>query len=89
MADASQLTVNCVALTLTFVTALTGNEPPLNAVMMLWVNLIMDTMVRSRPCRTPDTTQFAAVATYRSNFAPVTYHSLACPTLSHSSLYRI
>eukprot|EP00596_Hydrurales_sp_CCMP1899_P000185 CAMPEP_0119037592 /NCGR_PEP_ID=MMETSP1177-20130426/6038_1 /TAXON_ID=2985 /ORGANISM="Ochromonas sp, Strain CCMP1899" /LENGTH=1002 /DNA_ID=CAMNT_0006999077 /DNA_START=43 /DNA_END=3048 /DNA_ORIENTATION=- len=39
-----QLTVNAVALTLTFVTALTGKEPPLNAVMMLWVNLIMDTM---------------------------------------------
>jgi len=39
-----QLTVNAVALTLTFVSALTGLEPPLNAVMMLWVNLIMDTM---------------------------------------------
>lgn len=33
-----------MALTLTFITALTGKEPPLNAVMMLWVNLIMDTM---------------------------------------------
>ena len=39
-----QLTVNAVALTLTFISALTGREPPLNAVMMLWVNLIMDTM---------------------------------------------
>lgn len=39
-----QLTVNVVALTLTFMSALTGREPPLNAVMMLWVNLIMDTM---------------------------------------------
>lgn len=39
-----QLTVNVVALTLTFVSAVTGREPPLNAVMMLWVNLIMDTM---------------------------------------------
>lgn len=39
-----QLTVNVVALTLTFLCALTGREPPLNAVMMLWVNLIMDTM---------------------------------------------
>ena len=39
-----QLTVNVVALTLTFVSAVTGSEPPLNAVMMLWVNLIMDTM---------------------------------------------
>jgi calcium-translocating P-type ATPase len=39
-----QLTVNIVALTLTLVSAITGREPPLNAVMMLWVNLIMDTM---------------------------------------------
>jgi len=39
-----QLTVNVVALTITFVSAVTGKEPPLNAVMMLWVNLIMDTM---------------------------------------------
>jgi len=39
-----QLTVNVVALSLTFISAVTGNEPPLNAVMMLWVNLIMDTM---------------------------------------------
>lgn len=39
-----QLTVNIVALVVTFVCALYGIEPPLNAVMMLWVNLIMDTM---------------------------------------------
>ena len=39
-----QLTVNVVALTLTFVSAVTGLSPPLNAVMMLWVNMIMDTM---------------------------------------------
>lgn len=39
-----QLTVNVVALTITFLSALSGYSPPLNAVMMLWVNLIMDTM---------------------------------------------
>eukprot|EP01039_Chlorochromonas_danica_P006079 gene6079-6693_t len=39
-----QLTVNAVALTVTFLSALAGKEPPLNAVMMLWVNLIMDTL---------------------------------------------
>ncbi|OQR82382.1 calcium-transporting ATPase [Achlya hypogyna] len=39
-----QLTVNFVALTLTLLSALAGLDPPLNAVMMLWVNLIMDTM---------------------------------------------
>ncbi|KAL3668044.1 hypothetical protein V7S43_006914 [Phytophthora oleae] len=39
-----QLTVNIVALVVTFVSAVTGKEPPLNSVMMLWINLIMDTM---------------------------------------------
>ncbi|GMF17371.1 unnamed protein product [Phytophthora fragariaefolia] len=39
-----QLTVNVVALVVTFVSAVTGKEPPLNSVMMLWINLIMDTM---------------------------------------------
>lgn len=39
-----QLTVNVVALTITFLSAIVGYKPPLNAVMMLWVNLIMDTM---------------------------------------------
>jgi calcium-translocating P-type ATPase len=39
-----QLTVNIVALVTTFLSAVLGYEPPLNAVMMLWVNLIMDTM---------------------------------------------
>ena len=39
-----QLTVNIVALTITFLSAISGYKPPLNAVMMLWVNLIMDTM---------------------------------------------
>ena len=39
-----QLTVNVVALTVTFFSAVAGYKPPLNAVMMLWVNLIMDTM---------------------------------------------
>jgi magnesium-transporting ATPase (P-type) len=39
-----QLTVNVVALLLVFIGACAGFEPPLNAVMMLWVNLIMDTL---------------------------------------------
>jgi magnesium-transporting ATPase (P-type) len=39
-----QLTVNIVALTIVFIGAVSGFDPPLNAVMMLWVNLIMDTM---------------------------------------------
>jgi len=39
-----QLTVNVVALVVTFISACTGGNPPINAVMMLWINLIMDTM---------------------------------------------
>ena len=39
-----QLTVNVVALVLVFVAACTTGSTPLNAIMMLWVNLIMDTM---------------------------------------------
>lgn len=39
-----QLTVNVVALLLTFISACMQEEPPLNPIMMLWVNLIMDTM---------------------------------------------
>lgn len=39
-----QVTVNVAALVITFVGAVTGKGTPLNAVMMLWVNLIMDTM---------------------------------------------
>jgi Ca2+-transporting ATPase len=38
-----QLTVNVVALVFTFYMAVKGEELPLNAVMMLWVNMIMDT----------------------------------------------
>ncbi|CAM9873275.1 unnamed protein product, partial [Sphacelaria rigidula] len=39
-----QLTVNVVALLIVFIGALSGMDPPLNPLMMLWVNLIMDTM---------------------------------------------
>jgi magnesium-transporting ATPase (P-type) len=39
-----QLTVNVVALLTVFIGACAGFDPPLNAVMMLWINLIMDTL---------------------------------------------
>jgi Ca2+-transporting ATPase len=39
-----QLTVNVVALVTVFIAAASGGPPPLNAVQMLWVNLIMDTL---------------------------------------------
>jgi magnesium-transporting ATPase (P-type) len=39
-----QLTVNLVALMLVFIGAIAGFGEPLNAVQLLWVNLVMDTM---------------------------------------------
>ena len=39
-----QLTVNIVALCLVFIGACADKPPPLNPVMMLWVNLIMDSL---------------------------------------------
>lgn len=39
-----QLTVNVVALLIVFIGACAGFHPPLNAVMMLWINLVMDTL---------------------------------------------
>ena len=39
-----QLCVNLVALSIVFIGALFGFEAPLNAVQLLWVNLVMDTL---------------------------------------------
>ena len=39
-----QLTVNLVALSVVFISACSGEEEPLTAVQMLWVNLVMDTL---------------------------------------------
>jgi magnesium-transporting ATPase (P-type) len=39
-----QLCVNLVALSLVFIGSIFGFEEPLNAVQLLWVNLVMDTM---------------------------------------------
>lgn len=39
-----QLTVNVTACLLVFITSCIGNETPLNAIQMLWINLIMDSL---------------------------------------------
>jgi Ca2+-transporting ATPase len=39
-----QLTVNVVALTINLVASISSGKVPLNAVQLLWINLIMDTL---------------------------------------------
>ena len=39
-----QLTTNLVVLSFTVIVALNGTQVPFNAPMLLWVNLIMDTL---------------------------------------------
>jgi Ca2+ transporting ATPase len=39
-----QLTVNVVALLTSFITAVIIKDPPLKAVQLLWVNMIMDSL---------------------------------------------
>lgn len=39
-----QLTVNFVALVLSFVAAISNGETPLTVIQLLWVNLIMDAL---------------------------------------------
>jgi len=38
-----QITVNCVALTLTFISAVVTGDSPMTVVQLLWVDLIQDT----------------------------------------------
>jgi magnesium-transporting ATPase (P-type) len=68
-----QLTVNIVALTLTFISALTGKDPPLNAVMMLWVNLIMDTMGALALATEPPSPQLLFRRPYKRDASLISY----------------
>jgi len=45
-----QLTVNAAALVIAFVSAVTRRGTPLTAIQLLWVNLIMDSLVRRSLC---------------------------------------
>ena len=68
-----QLTVNVVALVLTFASALTGYQLPLNAVMMLWVNLIMDTMGALALGTEPPSPVLLERRPYRRNASLISY----------------
>lgn len=68
-----QLTVNVVALTITFLSAVAGYKPPLNAVMMLWVNLIMDTMGALALGTEPPTLELLNRRPYRRDASLINY----------------
>jgi len=82
-----QLTVNIVALTLTFMSAVTGYEPPLNAVMMLWVNLIMDTMGALALGTEPPSRTLLLRRPYKRNASLVSY--VMWRNILVQSLYQI
>ena len=60
-----QVTVNIVALLIVFIGCAAGFEPPLNAIMMLWVNLIMDTMGALALATEPPTLQLLERLPYK------------------------
>eukprot|EP01006_Ploeotia_vitrea_P050231 TRINITY_DN67432_c1_g2_i3.p1 TRINITY_DN67432_c1_g2~~TRINITY_DN67432_c1_g2_i3.p1 ORF type:complete len:1091 (+),score=67.69 TRINITY_DN67432_c1_g2_i3:58-3330(+) len=60
-----QLTVNVVALLLVFIGAVAGFGEPLNAVQMLWVNLVMDTLGALALATEPPTMQLLKRRPYK------------------------
>jgi len=62
-----QLTVNIVALLLVFIAACADFEEPLNAVQLLWVNLIMDTMGALALATEPPTENLLKRKPYKRN----------------------
>eukprot|EP01113_Clastostelium_recurvatum_P039552 TRINITY_DN604_c0_g2_i2.p1 TRINITY_DN604_c0_g2~~TRINITY_DN604_c0_g2_i2.p1 ORF type:complete len:1017 (-),score=417.27 TRINITY_DN604_c0_g2_i2:124-3174(-) len=69
-----QLTVNCVAVTVAFVGALTNEhgESPLKPVQLLWVNLIMDTMAALALATEPPTPDLLERKPYGKNDGLIT-----------------
>ena len=68
-----QLTVNIVAVIITFISAITGNQPPLNAVMMLWVNIIMDTLGALALGTEPPSPTLLSRRPYKRNSSLISY----------------
>jgi magnesium-transporting ATPase (P-type) len=72
-----------VALTIVLVGALAGFEPPLNAIMMLWVNLIMDTFAALALATEPPIEEILLRKPY-SKDAPIITNSMWRNILGHS-----
>jgi P-type Ca2+ transporter type 2C len=68
-----QLTVNVVALLLVFIGAVAGFGEPLNAVQMLWVNLVMDTLGALALATEPPTMKLLERKPYKRQVALVSY----------------
>jgi len=62
-----QVTVNIVALVIVFIGSAAGFPPPLNAIMMLWVNLVMDTFGALALATEPPTEQLLKRLPYKQN----------------------
>ena len=59
--------MNVVASVLTFLSATLGYDPPLNAVMMLWVNLVRFDTITPLPPSPPTTTSHTHTHTNQSS----------------------
>jgi Ca2+ transporting ATPase len=63
-----QLTINITALTISVLSALVGKiDPPINAIQMLWVNLIMDTFAALALATEPPSTKVLRELPYGKN----------------------
>ncbi|XP_077983703.1 plasma membrane calcium-transporting ATPase 2-like [Glandiceps talaboti] len=82
-----QLTVNVVAVTLTFVGALTIKTSPLKAVQMLWVNLIMDTFASLALATEPPTEELLLRKPY-GRTSPLISQTMMKNIIGHS-IYQL
>jgi len=84
-----QLTVNVVALILVFIGAVVGFGQPLNAVMMLWVNLVMDTMGALALATEPPTMELLNRRPYKRQCSLVSrpmWRNIACQSIFQLTL---
>lgn len=78
-----QLTVNVVAVVVSFFSAAIINDPPLKAVQMLWVNLIMDTFASLALATEPPTEDLLLRKPYGRD-SPLISREMAKNILGHS-----
>jgi len=80
-----QLTVNVVALTVAVVSGISGfEEPPINAIQMLWVNLIMDTFAALALATEPPSEELLKERPYGKNESILTrsmWRNIICVAL--------